>query len=71
MVKDVSSIAQSMIAQFEMYNFTLSIKHLSWTHNLVLIKQVKRYMRLDNAKKDKILLPFFAIVLAFHYLCIK
>ena len=26
-------------------------------------------MRLDNTKKFKILLSFFAIVLTFHYLC--
>ena len=30
-----------MISQLDEYNFTLSIKHLDWTHNLVLIKQVK------------------------------
>ena len=34
-------IAQPMVAQLGKYNFTLPIKHLDWTHNLVLIKQVK------------------------------
>ena len=37
----VSPIAKSLISQLEEYNFTLPIKHLDWTHNLVLIKQVK------------------------------
>ena len=51
-----SSIAQSAVAQLDStsrpitkpvvsqlgeYNFTLPVKHLSWSHNLVLIKQVK------------------------------
>lgn len=36
-----SSIAKSVISQLDEYNFTLPIKHLDWTHNLVLIKQVK------------------------------
>lgn len=30
-----------MISQLDECNFTLPIKHLDWTHNLVLIKQVK------------------------------
>lgn len=34
-------IAKSLISQLEKYNFTLPVKHLDWTHNLVLIKQVK------------------------------
>lgn len=34
-------ITQSVVAQFEKYNFTLPIKHLSWTHNLILLQQVK------------------------------
>ena len=37
----VSPIAQSLIAQLEEYNFTLPIKHLGWTHNLILLQQVK------------------------------
>ena len=52
----VSSITQPMVAQFKetskpitqpvaaqlnTYNFTLPIKHLSWTHNLILLQQVK------------------------------
>lgn len=42
MVKDfVSSITQSMIAQLDKYNFTLTVKHLNWTHNLILLQQVK------------------------------
>ena len=36
-----SSIAQSMIAQLGEYNFSLPIKHLGWTHNLILLQQVK------------------------------
>ena len=34
-------ITQSVIAQLEKYNFTLPIKHLGWTHNLILLQQVK------------------------------
>ena len=42
MVKDtVPSIAQSAIAQLDKYNFTLPVKHLNWTHNLILMQQVK------------------------------
>ena len=37
----VSPIAKSVISQLDEYKFTLPIKHLDWTHNLVLIKQVK------------------------------
>ena len=37
----VSPITQSLIAQLEKYNFTLPIKHLGWTHNLILLRQVK------------------------------
>mgnify|MGYP001043788716 FL=1 len=37
----VSPITQSLIAQLEKYNFTLPIKHLGWTHNLILLQQVK------------------------------
>lgn len=37
----VSPITQSVIAQLEEYNFTLPIKHLGWTHNLILLQQVK------------------------------
>lgn len=33
--------AKSVISYLDEYNFTLPIKHLDWTHNLVLIKQVK------------------------------
>ena len=42
MVKEtVPTITKSAISQLEKYNFTLPIRHLDWTHNLVLIKQVK------------------------------
>ncbi|MDB9029173.1 PDDEXK nuclease domain-containing protein [Parabacteroides distasonis] len=42
MVKDTTpSITQSMIAQLNKYNFTLPIRHLNWTHNLILLQQVK------------------------------
>lgn len=35
------TITQSVIAQLEGYNFALPIKHLGWTHNLILMQQVK------------------------------
>ena len=35
------SIAQPVVAQLEKYNFTLPIKHLDWTHNLIIMQQVK------------------------------
>ena len=38
---DVPTITKSAISQLENCNFTLPIRHLDWTHNLVLIKQVK------------------------------
>lgn len=45
MIKDGSSIqptiTKSLISQLDGHNFTLPIKHLDWTHNLVLMKQVK------------------------------
>lgn len=42
MIKRAASpIAKSLISQLDEYNFTIPIKHLDWTHNLVLIKQVK------------------------------
>jgi len=42
MVKSADSpITQSVIAQFGTYNFTLPIRYLSWTHNLILLQQVK------------------------------
>ena len=34
-------IAQPMVAQLGKYNFTLPIKHLNWTHNLIVMQQVK------------------------------
>lgn len=37
----VSPIAQSMIAQLDRCNFTLPVKHLDWTHNLIIMQQVK------------------------------
>lgn len=42
MVKSSASpIAKSLISQLGEYNFNLPVKHLDWTHNLVLMKQVK------------------------------
>ncbi|GAB6871519.1 hypothetical protein JCM16496A_39240 [Bacteroides rodentium JCM 16496] len=42
MVKEgTAPITKSLISQLDEYNFTLPIKHLDWTHNLILIKQVK------------------------------
>ena len=34
-------ITQPAAAQLNTYNFTLPVKHLSWTHNLILLQQVK------------------------------
>ena len=34
-------ITQPAAAQLDAYNFTLPIKHLDWTHNLILLQQVK------------------------------
>ena len=50
----VSPIAKSLISQLEEYNFPLPIKHLDWTHNLVLIKQVKdiRFARVKTVSKQ-------------------
>ncbi|MCD8309708.1 MAG: PDDEXK nuclease domain-containing protein [Prevotellaceae bacterium] len=39
--KASGAITQSVIAQLEAYNFTLPIKHLDWSHNLILMQQVK------------------------------
>ena len=38
---DNYTITQSSIAQLPTYNFELPIKHLSWTHNIVLIQRIK------------------------------
>ena len=38
--KVAKSITKSVISQLNGYNFTLPVKHLDWTHNLVLMKQV-------------------------------
>ena len=38
---DKHSIAQSPIAQVPEYNFELPVRHLSWTHNIILIQKVK------------------------------
>jgi hypothetical protein len=38
---DIYPIAKSTISQLPTYNFELPVKHLSWTHNLVLIQKVK------------------------------
>ena len=38
---DNYTITQSPIAQLPTYNFELPIKHLSWTHNIVLIQKIK------------------------------
>ena len=35
------SITQPLVAQSGKYNFTLPIKHLGWTHNLIVMQQVK------------------------------
>ncbi len=36
-----TSIAQSAIAQLNEHNFDLPVKHLPWTHNILLIQKVK------------------------------
>ena len=38
---DKYPITQSPISQLPIYNFELPVRHLSWTHNLVLIQRVK------------------------------
>lgn len=38
---DEYPITQSSIAQLPTYNFELPIRHLSWTHNILLIQKVK------------------------------
>lgn len=38
---DKYPITQSSIAQLPIYNFELPVKHLSWTHNVVLIQKIK------------------------------
>lgn len=38
---DKYPITQSAIAQLPIYNFELPVKHLSWTHNVVLIQKIK------------------------------
>lgn len=39
--KGSKPITKSVISQLNGYNFTLPVKHLDWTHNLILMKQVK------------------------------
>lgn len=34
-------MTQSVIAPLGGYNFALPVKHLGWTHNLILMQQVK------------------------------
>ena len=34
-------ITQPVAAQLDTYNYTLPVKHLDWTHNLILLQQVK------------------------------
>lgn len=42
MVKGATpTITQSVITQLVGYNLALSVKHLGWTHNLILMQQVK------------------------------
>lgn len=36
-----NAITQPVVAQLTKYNFTLPIKHLDWSHNLILMQQVK------------------------------
>lgn len=36
-----AGIAKSLISQLSEYNFTLPIKYLSWSHNIILLKYVK------------------------------
>ena len=35
------TIAKSAVSQLPEYNFKLPIKHLAWTHNIILIQKVK------------------------------
>ena len=36
-----NTIAQPAVAQLPEYNFSLPVKHLSWTHNVILMQRVK------------------------------
>lgn len=38
---EVNTIAQPAVSQLDEYNFILPIKHLGWTHNLILLQKVK------------------------------
>lgn len=40
-VSQLRSNAKPMVSQLPKYNFELPIKHLSWSHNILLIQQVK------------------------------
>lgn len=37
----VNTIAKPAVSQLDEYNFILPIKHLGWTHNLILLQKVK------------------------------
>lgn len=39
--KSSEPVPRSVIAPLEGYNFTLPVKHIGWTHNLILMQQVK------------------------------
>lgn len=38
---EVNTIAKLAVSQLDEYNFILPIKHLGWTHNLILLQKVK------------------------------
>lgn len=38
---EVNTIAKPAVSQLDEYNFILPIKHLGWTHNLILLQKVK------------------------------
>lgn len=71
MIKGVpSQITQSVIAQSWEYNFTLPVKHLDWTHNLILMQQVKdiraRYWYMVIELKDTEFKPEYIGKLNFY-----
>lgn len=60
--RDASPIAKSVISQLDEYNFTLPIKHLDWTHNLVLVKQIFSLNKFINGRNFHIYYIYFSSI---------
>lgn len=60
--RDASPIAKSVISQLDEYNFTLPIKHLDWTHNLVLVKQIFSLNKFINGRNSHIYYIYFSSI---------